>query len=197
MHSHIYIIVGEKVMNTVNQVKALKPHIAINVKDMEASVAFYTKMFGIKPAKYVRKQADDAAKPGRPRGYAKFDVINPPLNFTLNERDKRNVSSVSHLGIEVASTDDVITLRDRWLSAGLEVRDEMQVDCCYALQDKSWTADPDGNEWEVFVVLADTESASDCCAAEEDAGIADIVEGSCCNNSRLANKINHSNATCC
>jgi hypothetical protein len=59
------------------------------------------------------------------------------------------------MGIQVASTDDVLAMRDKWAEAGLETRDEMQIVCGYALQDKSWIADPDGNEWEVFVVHKD------------------------------------------
>jgi hypothetical protein len=46
-------------------------------------------------------------------------------------------------------------IRERWTEAGLLTRDEMQTNCCYALQDKTWVRDPDGNEWEVFVVLED------------------------------------------
>jgi hypothetical protein len=55
----------------------------------------------------------------------------------------------------VASTDDVLAVRERWTGAGLLTRDELQTNCCYALQDKTWVRDPDGNEWEVFVVLQD------------------------------------------
>src|SRR6185295_7503907 len=58
-------------------------------------------------------------------------------------------------GIQVASTDDVLTIRNRWADSGLITRDEMQTNCCYATQDKTWVRDPDGNEWEVFVVLQD------------------------------------------
>jgi hypothetical protein len=53
----------------------------------------------------------------------------------------------------VASTGDVLALRERWQEAGLLPRDEMQTNCCHAVQDKAWVSDPDGNEWEVFVVL--------------------------------------------
>ena len=63
--------------------------------------------------------------------------------------------ALSHLGIQVATTDDVIAVKNRWEDAGLIPREEMQTTCCYALQDKAWVRDPDGNEWEVFVVLED------------------------------------------
>jgi catechol 2,3-dioxygenase-like lactoylglutathione lyase family enzyme len=138
-------------------VLALKAHLAINVRNVEQSIAFYRKMFGIEPSK-VR------------RGYAKFDVQNPPLNFTLNEVPFKEAGALAHMGIQVASTADVLSVRQRWAEAGLITRDEMQTDCCYAKQDKTWVHDPDGNEWEVFVVLEDNlpEKASQqetaCCA---------------------------------
>ena len=130
-------------------VSALKAHLAINVRDVEQSIEFYRKLFGIEPSK-VRT------------GYAKFDVQNPPLNFTLNEGSVNSRGALSHLGIQVRSTQDVLTTRQKWSEAGLLTRDEMQTSCCYAVQDKTWVRDPDGNEWEVFVVLEDNlpESAS-------------------------------------
>jgi len=123
-------------------VVALKAHLAINVRDVERSITFYRKLFGIEPSK-VR------------RGYAKFDVQNPPLNFTLNEVPFNDAGALSHMGIQVASTADVFQVRQKWAESGLVTRDEMQTDCCYAKQDKTWVHDPDGNEWEVFVVLED------------------------------------------
>jgi catechol 2,3-dioxygenase-like lactoylglutathione lyase family enzyme len=123
-------------------VVALKAHLAINVRNVEQSIEFYRKMFGIEPSK-VRS------------GYAKFDVQNPPLNFTINEVPFKDAGALSHMGIQVGSTADVLSMRQGWADAGLVTRDEMQTDCCYATQDKTWVHDPDGNEWEVFVVLKD------------------------------------------
>jgi catechol 2,3-dioxygenase-like lactoylglutathione lyase family enzyme len=150
-----------------NQITALKAHLAINVKDVKRSIEFYKKMLGIEPSK-VRT------------GYAKFDVQNPPLNLTLNEVPFNERGALSHLGIQVASTDDVLAVRENWIGAGLITRDEMQTDCCYAVQDKTWVHDPDGNEWEAFVVLEDNlpetdkavscETAS-CCAPAQPAAI--------------------------
>lgn len=144
-------------------VNTLKAHLAINVADVAASIAFYSKLFGIAPAK-VRT------------GYAKFDVEQPLLNFTLNERAGVQAGAISHLGIQVASTGDVLALRERWQGAGLLPRDEMGTSCCYAVQDKAWVTDPDGNEWEVFVVLEDNlpESAANagaCCTTNEGANL--------------------------
>jgi catechol 2,3-dioxygenase-like lactoylglutathione lyase family enzyme len=139
-----------------DSIKVLKAHLAINARDVEKSIDFYRRMFGIEPSK-VR------------RGYAKFDVAEPPLNFTLNEVQFNERGALSHLGIQVETTQDVMAMRERWIAAGLIPRDEMQTDCCYAIQDKAWVRDPDGNEWEVFVVLKDNlpekvEARSGCCA---------------------------------
>jgi len=161
-------------MNTT--VNTLKAHLAINVRDVGSSVEFYKKMLGIEPSK-VRT------------GYAKFDVQNPPLNFTLNQIPFNERGALSHLGIQVATTDDVLALKNSWEEKGLIPREEMQTSCCYALQDKAWVNDPDGNEWEVFVVLEDNLS-------EEAQGAADKT---CCIPTLTDIKGNKQNVTtaCC
>ena len=156
-----------------NTVHALKAHLALNVRDVQKSLEFYRKMLGLEPSK-VRT------------GYAKFDAQNPPLNLTLNEVAFNDRGALSHLGIQVASTDDVLAMRDKWVDSGLITRDEMQTNCCYATQDKTWVRDPDGNEWEVFVVLQDNlpETAPCECGvevAEADKGVeVATVASSCC-----------------
>ncbi|HVQ38545.1 MAG TPA: VOC family protein, partial [Pyrinomonadaceae bacterium] len=113
---------------------------------------------------------------------------NPPLNLTLNEVAFSGRGALSHLGIQVGSTEDVLRTREKWVEAGLLTRDEMQTDCCYATQDKSWVRDPDGNEWEVFVVLKDNLSETAPCEcgekvteAEAKPGVASTVaSASCC-----------------
>jgi catechol 2,3-dioxygenase-like lactoylglutathione lyase family enzyme len=142
----------------VSEVQVLKPHVSINVRNVAASIDFYRRMLGIEPSK-VRT------------GYAKFDVQNPPLNLALNEVPTlASPGALSHLGLQVGSSDDVLAIRQRWAAAGLVTRDEMKTDCCYATQDKTWVHDPDGNEWEAFVVLQnnlpETASAKGCCTAE-------------------------------
>jgi len=133
------------------EVNALKAHLALNVSQVERSIDWYRKMLGIEPSK-VRK------------GYAKFDVQNPPLNLTLNQSTVTSKGALSHLGIQVESTSDVLVMRQKWSEAGLITRDEMQTSCCYAVQDKTWVRDPDGNEWEVFVVLQDNLAETAPCA---------------------------------
>ena len=158
-----------------NNVRALKAHLALNVRNVEQSIEFYRKMLGIEPSK-VRT------------GYAKFDIQNPPLNLTLNQHAVTTNGALSHLGIQVSSTDDVLAIREKWMTAGLLTRDEMQTSCCYAVQDKTWVRDPDGYEWEVFVVLQDNlaETAPCECGVDVDKNQPALTEtankeaGGCC-----------------
>lgn len=139
----------------------MKAHIALNVTNLEQSLDFYKRMLGIAPLKV------------RP-GYAKFDVQDPPLNLTLNSAGHvEKPGALSHLGLQVGDTKDVLAIRDRWSAAGLNPRDEMGTRCCYALQDKAWVTDPDGNEWEAFAVLANIEQpeGNACCGEEKLVGI--------------------------
>jgi catechol 2,3-dioxygenase-like lactoylglutathione lyase family enzyme len=137
----------------------LKPHISINVSDVEASVAFYEKAFGV-----------DATK--RRPGYAKFDLQSPSLNLSMVEAPRTGINA-SHFGIQVASTEDVAQAWTRFKQAGLKTRTEDNTECCYALQDKVWIEDPDGNAWEVFVVKGDVGDmacetmASGCCVSNQ------------------------------
>ena len=119
----------------------LKPHISLNVRDIDASVAFYEKAFGV------------AATKRRP-GYAKFDLVEPALNLTMQVAPRTGVNA-SHFGVQVASTADVLEAKQRFERTGLATFSEDDVSCCYAVQDKVWVEDPDGNAWEVFVVKGD------------------------------------------
>jgi catechol 2,3-dioxygenase-like lactoylglutathione lyase family enzyme len=123
---------------------SLKVHLALNTDKFSESVSFYKSFFGKDPVKL---------KPG----YAKFDIENPALNFTLNEGPVSSKDALNHLGIQVHSTDDVVAATARLKAAGLLTREEVNTDCCYALQDKVWVKDPNGYDWEVFTVkVADT-----------------------------------------
>jgi catechol 2,3-dioxygenase-like lactoylglutathione lyase family enzyme len=180
-------------MTNEKQVPILKAHLALNVHNVDRSIEFYRKMLGIEPSK-VRK------------GYAKFDVQNPPLNLTLNEHSFGERGALSHLGIQVAATEDVFTIRRQWEQSGLLTRDEMQTNCCYALQDKTWVRDPDGNEWEVFVVLEDNLAETAPCECGEkvaDALIENrtqlVSAATCCapNVVDITNEPELSEASCC
>jgi catechol 2,3-dioxygenase-like lactoylglutathione lyase family enzyme len=119
----------------------LKPHISLNVSNVDASVEFYERAFGVKATK-------------RRPGYAKFDLTSPALNLTMQEAPRTGVNA-SHFGVQVASSEDVASAWARFKQAGLDVLTEQNTECCYALQDKVWVKDPDGNAWEVFVVKGD------------------------------------------
>ena len=118
--------------------------LALNVKDLEAAIAFYSKLFGAEPAKI------------RP-GYANFAVSDPPLKLVLFE-GQGAAGSLNHLGVEVESTEEVAAAQRRLAGEGLATATEDGVACCFALQDKVWVDDPDGAPWEVYTVLEDVET---------------------------------------
>jgi catechol 2,3-dioxygenase-like lactoylglutathione lyase family enzyme len=132
----------------------LRPHLALTVTDLQRSLPFYRALFGVEPSK-VR------------HGYAKFELTDPALNFTLNEGERSAPGALNHAGVQVASTDEVLAARLRLKNEGLATFDEMDTTCCYARQDKIWVHDPDGNPWEVFVTHEDVEDSAEpsvaCC----------------------------------
>lgn len=138
----------------------LRPHLALNVTDVERSIPFYEALFGTAPEKV------------RP-GYAKFSVADPALNFTLNQNEAAGLGAFNHAGIQVATTDDVLAARERLVAAGLAAFDEMDTTCCYARQDKIWVRDPDGTPWEVFATHEDTEAEGEGGLAVAEARAAD------------------------
>jgi catechol 2,3-dioxygenase-like lactoylglutathione lyase family enzyme len=117
----------------------MRPHVAINVKNVEKSVEFYEKVFNVKP----QKQTSD---------YAKFDLQNPALNFSMQSHSGSPISHVNHFGIEMDTPEDLLKWQLRLVANGIKVDEEKQTDCCYARQDKAWFKDPDGNSWEIFHV---------------------------------------------
>jgi catechol 2,3-dioxygenase-like lactoylglutathione lyase family enzyme len=132
--------------------------LALNVDDLEASIAFYSSLFGTVPAKT------------RP-GYANFAVAEPPLKLVLIENPGHG-GSVNHLGVEVPDTDTVEETQARLASEGLASTDERDTTCCYARQDKFWVEGaPNGERWEVYTVLEDSETfagtGETCCTTDD------------------------------
>lgn len=118
--------------------------LALDVVDLEASVAFYSTLFGVEPRK-------------RRPGYANFAIAEPPFKLVLIQSDEATrgtgaKGALNHLGVEVGSGEDVTAARTRLADAGLATFDEDDTTCCYALQDKVWVHDPAGAPWEVYVV---------------------------------------------
>lgn len=131
----------------------MKVHVGINVTDLNQSIEFYSKVFNTEPVK-VKED------------YAKFLLEDPGLNFTLNLKDEVSGNQVGHFGFQVENLEEVFQHKERLEKLGFFAREEMDVTCCYATQDKFWVTDPDGNEWEFFYTKADVESMktdSSCC----------------------------------
>jgi|SRR5947209_1484393 len=131
--------------------------LALNVDDLDASIAFYRTLFGTEPAKV------------RP-GYANFAVAEPPLKLVLLENPGQG-GSLNHLGVEVGDVDTVDAEQTRLATEGMSSLDERGTTCCYAKQDKFWVEGaPDGERWEVYTVLADSDTVfADPAAEAEDA----------------------------
>ena len=114
--------------------------LAINVPDLAEAIAFYERLFGVAPHK-VRA------------GYANFEVADPPLKLVLFENDGSN--QLNHLGVEVASSVEVVAQTRRLASAGVDTMVEEGTVCCHAQQDKVWVRDPGGIRWEVYTITDD------------------------------------------
>lgn len=121
-------------------------HVSLAARDIDASRRFYETLFGTDPVK---------TKPG----YVKFSVAEPSVNLSLVQSDRPSEPGpVRHYGIEVGSSDEVVAAHGRMRSAGFPTMDEEGTTCCFSVQDKVWAVDPDGNRWEVFVVLEDADT---------------------------------------
>ena len=122
----------------------MRLQLALNVKDLEAAIGFYEKMFGV---------AVNKRKPG----YANFAIEDPPLKLVLFESADAD-ERINHLGVEVFEGEEVTSATDRLKAAGMETLVEDQETCCYAKQDKVWAQEPDGLRWEWYRVLEDSET---------------------------------------
>ena len=148
--------------------------LALNVSDLEASVAFYSAMFGVEPHK-------------RRPGYANFAVTEPPLKLVLIEtsegmRGAGTTGALNHLGVEVSSVEEVTAARTRFTEAGLASFDENDTTCCYALQDKVGVHDPAGAPWEVYTVKDDNPADP----RPATASLEILGDGMCCTSTSAA-----------
>ncbi|MFB6672475.1 ArsI/CadI family heavy metal resistance metalloenzyme [Streptomyces sp. NPDC056390] len=147
--------------------------LALRVPDLNASIAFYSKLFGTEPAK-LRD------------GYANFAIAEPPLKLVLVQGVPGEETRMDHLGVEVETTEAVHAATTRLAGAGLATDVENDTTCCYALQDKVWVHGPGQESWEVYVVKADAEAMTEqtadaCCAgpAAESESVP-VPAGGCC-----------------
>ncbi|GAA4821638.1 ArsI/CadI family heavy metal resistance metalloenzyme [Tomitella cavernea] len=133
--------------------------LALNVADLEGSIAFYSALIGVAPAK-------------RRPGYANFAVADPPLKLVLIEGEPDQSTRLDHLGVEVESADQVAAATTRFADVGLATFEENDTTCCYAVQDKVWAHGPGAEPWEVYVVKSDADAMGDsparsgaCCSS--------------------------------
>ena len=152
-------------------------HVHVHVEDLQASIAFYAKLFAAQP---TRVESD----------YAKWMLDDPRINFAISNRDGRR--GIDHLGLQTDTEEELIELKDRAQAADMTLLDEGETTCCYARSDKYWLTDPDGVAWEQFHTLgniptfsqkaAEPEGTSACCVPAprgKPIGIA-VKAGSCC-----------------
>jgi catechol 2,3-dioxygenase-like lactoylglutathione lyase family enzyme len=151
-------------------------HVHAHVEDLQASVAFYTKLFGAPP---TRTEAD----------YAKWMLEDPRVNFAISTRGSR--PGVDHLGIQADSAEELAELKSRAEAADMTLLDEGATTCCYARSDKHWITDPQGIAWEHFHTLGDIpvfsqkassqpEAAACCTPRGKPVAIAVKPASSCC-----------------
>ena len=118
--------------------------LALNVDDLDSAIAFYSKLFGAQPVK---------VKPG----YANFAIAEPPLKLVLLENPGQG-GTLNHLGVEVESSEQVHSEIARLAGESMFTEEEIGTTCCFATQDKVWVTGPGGERWEVYTVLADSET---------------------------------------
>ncbi len=158
--------------------------LALNVDDLDKAITFYSKLFGAEPAK-------------RKPGYANFAIDEPPLKLVLLENPGHG-GTINHLGVQVESSEQVHSEIARLTDAGMFTEEEIGTTCCFATQDKVWVTAPDAEKWEIYTVLADSETfgttpellaqgeacacACDHAVPENDAADVETVEAapSCC-----------------
>jgi catechol 2,3-dioxygenase-like lactoylglutathione lyase family enzyme len=131
-------------------------HLSLNVRSLGDSVAFYRDLLGVEPDKLYER-------------FARFTPDEPPLVLSLVDRREPTdgPQRLSHLGLRLGAQTELDAARRRLRTAGRELREEPESRCCYALQTKLWVVDPDGNEWELYRLLEDLQTAGEdsrtCC----------------------------------
>jgi catechol 2,3-dioxygenase-like lactoylglutathione lyase family enzyme len=147
---------------TVTALETSRVQLALNVDDLQEAIAFYSKLFNAEPAKVHP-------------GYANFAISSPPLKLVLIENTGKG-GTINHLGVEVPDSETVHAEIARLSGQGLFTEEQLGGTCCFATQDKVWVTGPAGEQWEVYTVLADTETFG----ASKDSG------ETCCGDSASA-----------
>lgn len=129
-------------INAPEESTTMRLQLALNVKNLDEAIAFYSKMFDTEPAKI---------KPG----YANFAVANPPLKLVLFEGTSEG--TINHLGVETSSSAEVIETEQRLSNAGLTPTPISDTECCYAQKTETWLEGPDSTRWEWYVRHGDAD----------------------------------------
>jgi len=148
----------------------MRLQLAIDVSNIDEAVDFYTKMFGVDPAK-------------RKPGYANYEIAQPPLKLVLIE-NREGGGKLNHLGVETQTADEVVDAHQRLSGAGLIPSAVEDTTCCFADKTECWVQDPDGASWEWYVKTADSDLAVD----------SDLVAGP---DPQLAEAPTESSGCCC
>ena len=131
----------------------MRVQLALNVSDLEAAVQFYSRLFGVKPAR-------------RRPGYANFAISEPPLKLVLFETADGAADTagccgtggtINHLGVETDTADEVFAAERRMDGSGLDTTGVDDTMCCYAEKTETWVTDPDGTRWEWYVRTGDSD----------------------------------------
>ena len=154
--------------------------LALRVSDLDGSIAFYSSLFGVQPAKL------------RP-GYANFAVAEPPLKLVLIEGEPDRPTVMDHLGVEVETTGEVDRATERLSALGLSTQVEDDTTCCYALQNKVWVHGPGTEPWEVYTVKADAPDATSI----HPVGVSPEAAGRCECGSPMTAESGVDDAACC
>jgi catechol 2,3-dioxygenase-like lactoylglutathione lyase family enzyme len=152
--------------------------LALNVDDLDQAITFYSKLFNTEPNKVKD-------------GYANFAVVQPPLKLVLLENPGKG-GSINHLGVEVDSSAEVHSEIARLSEEGLFTDEEIGTTCCFATQDKVWVTGPAGEKWEVYTVLADSETFG-----SSPGHVDSRSEGVCCGSQADDTRKASSAASCC
>ena len=158
-------------METTKTTTFPRMHVSLYVKDIERTIDFYSKFFGVDPSKVKDK-------------YAKFELDQPALIISFIEGEA-SASKFGHLGFQVETKEELNDRLNLARGHNLVEKEEIGTACCYAIQDKFWVSDPDGYHWEVYYFHSDAEFNDP--RREEEAGVA------CCN----LNTEEKAEAACC
>jgi catechol 2,3-dioxygenase-like lactoylglutathione lyase family enzyme len=153
--------------------------LALNVDDLDEAIAFYSKLFNTEPSKLKD-------------GYANFAIAEPPLKLVLLQNPGQG-GTLNHLGVEVESSDTVHAEIARLRDEGLFTEEEIGTTCCFATQDKVWVTGPAGEKWEVYTVLADSETFGSSPQHDDP----DAEGGRCCGTAAPEGEPASTAASCC